>query len=64
MTDDMENKFQRRSGVVWPREEEGKGELGISSHFLNVVGKKVEGNEISVRREILVGFWKKAWLTW
>lgn len=23
--------------------------MGISSHFLNVVGKKVEGNEISVR---------------
>ena len=63
MTDDVENKFQRRSEVVWPREEEGKGELGVSSHFLSVVGKQVEGNEISVR-EILAGFWKKAWLTW
>ena len=60
MRDDVENRFQR-SGVVWPREEEEKGKLDILNHFLNVMKKQVKGNKISVR-EILVGFWKKAWL--
>lgn len=60
MRDDRENRFPGRSGVVWPRGEEGKGKLGISNHFFDVVGKQVKGNETSTR-EILVGFWRKPW---
>ena len=37
MRDDRENRFPGRSGVVWPRGEEGKGKLGISNHFFSML---------------------------
>lgn len=52
----MEN---RGSGLFDCLEEEGKGELEISSHFLSVGGKQVKAVRLSTG-----GFWKHAWPTW
>lgn len=63
MRDDVENRFQRGSGIIWLF---GRGqEKGVCdfNHFLSVWGKQVKGSEISGRR-VLVGFWKNAWPTW
>lgn len=59
----MENRIQRRSGVIWLREKERKGQLGISSYFLNDLGRQVKVSEINARK-ISVVFGKGAWPTW